>query len=1057
MGNIQKLGKQYVMNFHIRLFYCAVFVVVASLLNIEVYAQDTQTPAPQRSNAQIQGPQIQGAPRSQIQGPVDNTQVYSGVVYGPIDQNDTLWRIASRYKQDSRFTVYQTMLAIYELNQQAFENGNFNTMVDGATLQLPSDRYIARIDPQRARAKADMDERALGRGPLTTSEPSLNSTAGGEISAPVPVANLKPEIPLVNQEDLSKTSSQLQSQLNDLRSQQQQQFQQLKNQVAASINSVEVLLDENKKLNEQLLKIDENYRKVTQEVETELQTQIDQQVEQLSQLIALVKDAEQRRIDKESESIFTLLASPIVLVIMMSVVTLLIILVLVIYLLRRPTPANVASSIPVSKDIVDDELVIGEVRDELDQDSEDLMAALSNDDTVEEDDILSDALEDDDAINALSDAYMEDDLDGLDDMLVPDSPTAVSDIDVSSDAKRAELYDEDDAFALQDGESISLEDDDLSLDDDFSSLDLSEPDELTNDNDIGPETKNDGISSITSSALDEVQDKPDGTPAGIDLDKNGEIDENTMEQIGNQIRSNDETITRMADEILEELDKVPSDSSDINELTQDNNVTDTFDTDDLSNELLLDLEEDEQDTSQKLDTALDAIGDNVDLGSASADKGLAVESQELPDKSLGLSTDNDGNALDEGLENEQVSELTDELFKELADDESEDFGGLLDDLKDIESVADNNQQSDTVVSEMLDQSPVTPKEITNVSLDADDLLDDIPSFTSDMSVNDDEVDDSAQDKVAAKAESAKEVEDLIEESLSAEAEQVKQAEKRKALVNVMPDEVDMADTPQNNSESSVKNNTKLDSEDALDFVDESDEDVLAGLKDLDNWLDEDEQFEAPKKAQNDELDLSALALDDQFNSLEDDGGFLDDGLIQDLDNANFDDMLNDLTINDDEKNDATTSKQSVDDPLGSAGLDLDALMSEQSGTSAFDNEQEDFQIKNASAQLNDTSEDFVDVDDLLAESDAMAQMNDSDKELDLNSSLDKFLSKEPSEVEAYAADVESDQASNLDLAQVYIDMEDFEAAKELLDEVVRLGNQDQQQEANGLILNIKPQ
>jgi pilus assembly protein FimV len=107
--------------------------------------------------------------------------------------------------------------------------------------------------------------------------------------------------------------------------------------------------------------------------------------------------------------------------------------------------------------------------------------------------------------------------------------------------------------------------------------------------------------------------------------------------------------------------------------------------------------------------------------------------------------------------------------------------------------------------------------------------------------------------------------------------------------------------------------------------------------------------------------------------------------------------------------------------------------------------------------LNDTSEDFVDVDDLLAESDAMAQMNDSDKELDLNSSLDKFLSKEPSEVEAYAADVESDQASNLDLAQVYIDMEDFEAAKELLDEVVRLGNQDQQQEANGLILNIKPQ
>jgi len=55
------------------------------------------------------------------------------------------------------------MLAIYELNPQAFENGNFNTMVNGATLQLPSDPFIARMDINEGRAKAQADDRAIGR------------------------------------------------------------------------------------------------------------------------------------------------------------------------------------------------------------------------------------------------------------------------------------------------------------------------------------------------------------------------------------------------------------------------------------------------------------------------------------------------------------------------------------------------------------------------------------------------------------------------------------------------------------------------------------------------------------------------------------------------------------------------------------------------------------------------------------------------------------------------------------------------------------------------------
>ena len=90
---------------------------------------------------------------TQLKGPKDATDQYSGLEYGPIDAQDTLWRIAERYRQNNNLTVYQVMAAIYELNPNAFEQQNLNLLVEGATLKLPSERYIARISPQQARIR----------------------------------------------------------------------------------------------------------------------------------------------------------------------------------------------------------------------------------------------------------------------------------------------------------------------------------------------------------------------------------------------------------------------------------------------------------------------------------------------------------------------------------------------------------------------------------------------------------------------------------------------------------------------------------------------------------------------------------------------------------------------------------------------------------------------------------------------------------------------------------------------------------------------------------------
>jgi pilus assembly protein FimV len=53
-----------------------------------------------------------------------------------VQRRETLWGIASRLRPDSRLTMNQTMLAIYEANPDAF-GGNINILRAGANLRIP--------------------------------------------------------------------------------------------------------------------------------------------------------------------------------------------------------------------------------------------------------------------------------------------------------------------------------------------------------------------------------------------------------------------------------------------------------------------------------------------------------------------------------------------------------------------------------------------------------------------------------------------------------------------------------------------------------------------------------------------------------------------------------------------------------------------------------------------------------------------------------------------------------------------------------------------------------
>lgn len=74
--------------------------------------------------------------------------------YGPVKDQDTLWKIATQLRPDQRATVQQTMLALYYKNPQAFASNNINSLMKGAVLKAPSSAEARRYQRLKALREA---------------------------------------------------------------------------------------------------------------------------------------------------------------------------------------------------------------------------------------------------------------------------------------------------------------------------------------------------------------------------------------------------------------------------------------------------------------------------------------------------------------------------------------------------------------------------------------------------------------------------------------------------------------------------------------------------------------------------------------------------------------------------------------------------------------------------------------------------------------------------------------------------------------------------------------
>ncbi len=94
-------------------------------------------------------------PQDTVPAPVVDDTPYSTTTSGDVyvESGATLWGITTRMRPDSRLTMNQTMLAIFEANPQAFD-GNINRLKAGVTLRIPSADDIFQIDRAAAFSEA---------------------------------------------------------------------------------------------------------------------------------------------------------------------------------------------------------------------------------------------------------------------------------------------------------------------------------------------------------------------------------------------------------------------------------------------------------------------------------------------------------------------------------------------------------------------------------------------------------------------------------------------------------------------------------------------------------------------------------------------------------------------------------------------------------------------------------------------------------------------------------------------------------------------------------------
>ncbi|KJY67304.1 ATPase AAA, partial [Vibrio coralliilyticus] len=710
----------------------------------------TQTSIVSAETIRLKGPdgEIQASPQYSDFVPQDLRNNEPSRFYGPTTSQETLWAIASRLRPSASVSVQQTLLAVYQLNPQAFENQNIHELIPGSTLRIPSLAQVQSVSTQEAVNVMAAHQARLTDIPAV-SRPTPQTSPQQQPEEMKPSDAEKPMM------DDTKPAMQPNADLAKIAKQEQKaQVSTLEKQLESSEGELMALEEKNHKLRLMLADVQSEVDVLKDELGDE--SRIRNEVEKLL-------EAERLRLAEEQKmqpSPLDELLSNTWLVAALAIIPGLLIGLLIMMLLGRrkkedseaqtateQTAEPVAPIAPdsLNEEVDDDLLLDDDLFGESTDDEEELFSDDSGLDEGKEDgevDVFAD-LEDNDLDFNLEGEDGEDPFAGIGDDGELDE--ALADMDMSSNG--ISVNSEDKALGLEEMEraldEVVIEDEspegefDLSDDDDEISQD--ELDSLlASDGD----SEDLGTDELDQSLLDDLFNESDTDDASDDLDFDSLLDEadggfdlsdddaGSTDTDEPSLASDSEIDDLFAQvEAQADLEKLEAEALDETALLDEMVEEPTPEVSENSTDLLDELIDDDEDTEASSDKALDDfLSDDLDLSDDNAfDELITDDSNELDAEST--------ETLDEFLSDdhtqdvsslEDSTELLDDLFETQSEQQQQVTEELGDEGTDLfEELLEIEKQSDESVEEENEDLTLSNELNQDVALDdAVESLDD---------------------------------------------------------------------------------------------------------------------------------------------------------------------------------------------------------------------------------------------------------------------------------------------------------------------------------------------
>ncbi|AVH30941.1 AAA family ATPase [Vibrio fluvialis] len=688
----------------------------------------TQTSIVSAEGIRLIGPsgEVQSSPQFSseiVRNAASSANSEPSTFFGPTTEQDTLWSIATRLKPSAAVTVQQTLLAIYRLNPQAFENQNIHSLIPGSTLRVPSLAQVSSATTQEAINIMAAHQARLNQGDV---KPAIQ---------PAPIVKPQPVVEAKTQQATAKVAETVTAPA--MVDTVKPEVEKVEKQIAASDTELVALEEKNHKLRLMVAQMQSEVDNLKQELGDE--NRIRSEVEKLLQEERVKRDEAQKLAPSALDQ---LLSNGWVVGLLALIPGLLIGLLVLMLLSRRSksssteptlqpaqtaTPEAAVAPVTVGEpeiDGLDDELLLD---DDLFGDTDDSEKLFSDEvDSKDEDDIFADLDESDLDFN-LEGEDGQDPFAGIDDDGDLDTEFGSnSGISVNSEEKALGL--EEMERALDEATHNANDDDDeaafdLSDDGDMSQAEIESL--LANDGEV-EDLESDAID---QSMLDELLsgfDQEDDTADDLDFDTllDDNLDELMSDPIERELTQTDVKMT--SDEDLESLFNSIESQADLETLEAE---ADSFEETALLDEL---IDEDVTLDSDSTDLLDELIADEDGLDTLELDDDFDVASDKLLNELLGESAPepseefdhNSPTLLDEWVEKEEQPVKTENVASESVEEPVLDDGTeFFEELLEIEQLAQEPTaefNSDNFKDDLLSSVPEHDPLLEEFNLDDDD-------------------------------------------------------------------------------------------------------------------------------------------------------------------------------------------------------------------------------------------------------------------------------------------------------------------------------------------------